>query len=199
MSFSVERLSRRVAGIPMIFVESDGSEGPQLATDAIVHDVILMRSGEPPLVKFTDTLRVRTRGNKQKRTRRAQRRFVARVAAWILADPAFQGLGRGELESAVEAAMEPVAFVAARQFVDDADRREELVRIVLRALRIPPEGERPEDAEDRMSALDSVRRVRLLREARAAEEARREREKKIAAELAKKRAAEQAARYDREY
>jgi hypothetical protein len=44
-----------------------------------------------------------------------------------------------------------------------------------------------------------VRRVRLLQEARAAEDARRKREAELAAELAKKQAEEQAARYDREY
>jgi hypothetical protein len=95
--------------------------------------------------------------------------------------------------------MTVLEVVAARQFLDDADRREELVRLVLRHLELAPEGEAPADAEDRLSALDSVRRVRLLQEARAAEDARRKREAELAAELAKKQAEEQAARYDREY
>jgi hypothetical protein len=89
--------------------------------------------------------------------------------------------------------------VAARQFLDDTDRREELVRLVLRHLDLAPEGEAQADAEDRLSSLDSVRRVRLLQEARAAEDERRKREAELAAELAKKQAEEQAARYDREY
>ena len=128
-----------------------------------------------------------------------QRNLLAHLLAWLLMDDVFRGLSADQLEYALQAPMDVLTVVAARQFVTDSDRREELVRLTLHNLELAPADEARADAEDRLSALDSMRRVRLLQEARAAEDARRKREAELAAELARKRAEEQAARYDREY
>jgi hypothetical protein len=202
-TLSVERLCRRVGAIPSVFVEELREGQAPLATHAILHDLVLVQSDQPPSAAFLAPFR---KGNAAKKTKKAgsesapaQRYFLARVLAWLLMDDGFRGLPATKLEHAIQEAMNVLSVVAARQFLDDTDRREELVRLVLRHLELAPEGEAPADAEDRLSSLDSVRRVRLLQEARAAEDARRKREAELAAELAKKQAEEQAARYDREY
>ena len=200
---SVERLCRRLGAIPSVFVETPREGQAPLVTRAIVHDMVLVQSDAPPSDALLALFRKSPAAKKPKKgasdTAPAQRNFLGRVLAWLLMDEAFRGLAAARLELAVTECMTVLEVVAARQFLDDADRREELVRLVLRHLGLAPEGEAPADAEDRLSALDSVRRVRLLQEARAAEDARRKREAELAAELAKKQAEEQAARYDWEY
>jgi hypothetical protein len=208
-----------------VFLEESAAGQAPLATQAIVHDVVLVQSGAPPspelVASFARTNAAepapKKRRKKAKRGKASgaaddtsdddgttevaptQRGFLARLLAWLLMDEAFHGVSAEHLEFAFEAPMDVLSVVAARQFVEDSDRREELVRLTLRNLDLKPADEPAADAEDRLSSLDSMRRVRLLREARAAEDARRKREQELAAELARKRAAEQAARYDREY
>ncbi|MCA9532444.1 MAG: hypothetical protein KC593_02150 [Myxococcales bacterium] len=211
---SVERLCRRLGAIPGVFLEATEPGQAPLATHAILYDLVLVQSGEPAseelVSAFTATsaaVESSPKGKKRSASKKSagaavaptQRAFLARLLAWLLMDDAFRGTGRDALEVALEAPMSVLECVAARQFVEDSDRREELVRLTLRNLGLAPADERREDAEDRLSALDSVRRVRLLQEARAAEDARRQRERELAAELARKQAEEQAARYDREY
>jgi hypothetical protein len=64
----------------------------------------------------------------------------------------------------------------------------------LRALDLRPAGESVVQAQDRLTTLDSVERVRVIKEARAAEE----RARKIREEMARKAAEEAAAAYGRE-
>ncbi len=196
---SVERLCRRVASIPGVFVEARPKGHPRLATRAIVHDMILTQTGESLTPRTAGGYRYKRKRSNADKAALSQRLFLTRVVCWLLADDAFRGQSADALRAAIDGALPALEVVAARQFVEDADRREELVRMTLAHLNLAPAGETKADAEDRLSALDSVQRVRLLQEARAAEEARRKREAELAAELAKKRAAEQAARYDREY
>lgn len=199
---SVERLCRRVAEIPLSLMGSMNprDEGPVLHAEAFISDVALLRTGELLDASEAEYWRYIHKRDKRKRDARRRRVRTAVIAAWLVADDTFKGLTRErlltlfeELATGLGGVVEPAHLVA------DADRREELVRTVLKIVGLAPAGESHEDAEDRLASLDSVKRVSLLREARAAEKARRAREKKLAAELAKKRAAEQAARYDREY
>ncbi|MCA9536854.1 MAG: hypothetical protein KC593_24395, partial [Myxococcales bacterium] len=191
-----------------------------VATHAILHDLVLVQSGVPgspelraafpPAGQAPAPAKARKRSKAKASAADAtqvataqvapgQRNLLAHLLAWLLMDDAFRGLSADQLEYALQAPMDVLTVVAARQFVTDSDRREELVRLTLHNLELAPADEASADAEDRLSALDSMRRVRLLQEARAAEDARRKREAELAAELARKRAEEQAARYDREY
>jgi hypothetical protein len=120
------------------------------------------------------------------------------VASWLLHDPWF--LERREFAPRIYLllASEPfralAGVVPATDFVNDPDRREELVRLCLSFLDLRPAGESKTDAEDRLTALDSVERTRVVREAREAEE----RARKIREAAAKKKAEEAAASYGRE-
>ncbi|MBI3273176.1 MAG: hypothetical protein HYZ53_29570 [Planctomycetes bacterium] len=77
------------------------------------------------------------------------------------------------------------AVVAADALDADPERREELVRLGLRALGLAPVGETPEEARDRLAQVDSVERRRLVDAAAA-----RERRAREMRELLARRAAE---------
>ena len=119
------------------------------------------------------------------------------VAAWLLHDawfwaqqvfaaPAYEFLAHGLDDLA--------SFVQASKLVSDADRREELARLGLKALGLRPAGETVAQAEDRLTTLSSAERQRVIREAQAAEK----RARAIRAAMARKAAEEAAARYGRE-
>lgn len=82
----------------------------------------------------------------------------------------------------------------ARGFVSDGERREELTRLALHALGLRPRGENPAQAQDRLTALDSVERRRVVEEARAAQI----RAQQIREALARKEAEEAASKMMRE-
>lgn len=121
---------------------------------------------------------------------------AAGLVAWLLADPA---IGRHVPTRAVLDLLsgdlhELTRHVAAADMVTDDDRREELVRLLCRAAGITPAGETPEQAADRLATLDTVHRLRVIAESRAAEEHAR----KVREALARKRAQEAAAKAMRE-
>jgi len=137
---------------------------------------------------------------------------LALVAAWLLADGELQAIGRGLPDLADRAlawlerdAPELAQVASAAAFVQDEDRREELVRLCLSGLGLVPDGETPNQAEDRLTALSSVARVRAVAAAKeklrlAKEEAEREeaRARQVREELARKAAEEAAAKGSRE-
>ncbi len=166
MSFSIERLSAHLARAPAVFlVPVDPARDGAIRVDAIVADLFRARADRP--LAAAEVARFRF-------TKAARRHLsVVAVASWLLYDPAFQGVPAARLLPLLAERLAPLAeLVAARAFVEDAERREELVRICLAALGILPAGATAADAEDRLAALDSVRREALLRDARAREEAR---------------------------
>lgn len=120
------------------------------------------------------------------------------IASWLLHDRWF--LQRTELAARIYPLLSSDRFqtlsqaVPAPNFITDPDRREELARFCLAMLDLRPAGESAAEAEDRLTALDSVERVRVAAQARKAEE----RARKIREAMAKKAAEEAAASYGRE-
>jgi hypothetical protein len=86
------------------------------------------------------------------------------------------------------------AVVPADALVNEEERREELIRRTLNALGLLLPGETQEEAEDRLTQVDAVERQRLIREATEKEKRARE----IREEMARKTAAEAAAKVSRE-
>lgn len=181
-------LTRRLAETPADFLAPVWREDPQgVHVEAVIHD-LLQEWGGPP--ETTSSL------TPWSPVASAPRRRLALVTCWLLASP---GLVRGA--TARDAARrllargldELAALVPPERFVDDPDRREELARLALTALGQRPKGETETIAADRLKALSSVERARVLRETqKQVEHARKVRE-----ELAKKKRAEAeaAARY----
>jgi hypothetical protein len=84
--------------------------------------------------------------------------------------------------------------VEAREFVQDMERREELIRVCLHALKLYLEGENRSLARDRLNALDSIERKRLMAKSRAAQE----RARKLREAMARQKAEEAASKMYRE-
>ena len=120
-------------------------------------------------------------------------RLIA-VTVWLLREPWF--MARPELAGRIgqllaDRLRELASTVRPELTVTDSDRREELARLCLRELGFRPAGETEEQARDRLNTLDSVERVHVVSETRAAES----RARKIREAMARKRAQEAAARY----
>ncbi len=117
------------------------------------------------------------------------------IAVWLLSHSWF--LSRRDLQPQLaqlffsERLSALAQMVNAHSLVNDPDRREELVRIVLTALDLRPAGETVEQALDRLNTLDTVERKRILQATLAAEKRARE----IREAMARAKAQESASRY----
>ena len=122
---------------------------------------------------------------------------VILLLCWVLADPWFASAAatRAELLQLLgDDASELAGATPARKFIEDPDRREELVRVSLAAIGCRPAGESEAQAEDRLTSLSSGERKRVVEASRAAEL----RARKIREELRKKAAEESADKWTRE-
>ena len=195
----VARLTRRLAETPPDFLPG---RGPLPDVRALLCDW-RRDLGAPPAPERLGWLRGRAAEGSAR---------LALVAAWLMADGELQAIGRGLPDLADRAlawlerdAPELAQVASAAAFVQDEDRREELVRLCLSGLGLVPDGETPNQAEDRLTALSSVARVRAVAAAKeklrlAKEEAEREeaRARQVREELARKAAEEAAAKGSRE-
>jgi hypothetical protein len=190
----VVALTHRLAECPGEFLDAPLTGGTGLIhVDAVVSDLMRFMGG--PMLTAQDTAVFR-KGRGQVAAARNHLQIVL-VASWLLHDPWFadqRPLSDRLLELFANGLTAVAAVVPAVQFVTDPDRREELVRLCLRGLGITPAGESPEEAADRLTALDSVERRRVAAAAKEAEE----RAARIREAMKKKEAEEAAARYGRE-
>lgn len=173
MTPDVERLGGRLARVPAAFLAPvDPAKEGAILVHAVVADLCRDRAARPLLTKEIDRFRY---------TKVARRHLsLVAIASWLLHDPVFQGVPAERLLALLLDRLGPLAaLVQPRAFVEDAERREELVRICLAAFSIVPAGASAADAEDRLTALDSVRREQLLADARAREGAREQRKKEL--------------------
>lgn len=190
MTANVERLTSRLASTPIVFRKRES-----VRVDAVVADLFRDRATRP--LEPGEVARFALADTSATRLRHLD---LVLVACWLLHDAAFAGTSAEPLLVLLEARLAELAsHVMPRLFVEDAERREELVRACLAALDRLPEGETKAQAEDRLAVLDSVRRKALLRDARAREDAREAERQKRKAELERLRqqeeeAARQAAR-----
>ena len=110
---------------------------------------------------------------------------------WFLARPA---LGQPIWELLSQGLNALAGAMQAELAVTDPDRREELVRHCLKQLNMRPQGESAAQASDRLTALDSVERAKVLRKIRTAEA----RANEVRTMMARRAAEEAAAKVSRE-
>lgn len=188
MSASVERLTSRLASTPPVFRGRAAGEDA-VRIDAVVAD--LVRDRGTRRLEPAEVARFAAGDAAPARSRHLE---LVLIASWLLHDPAFAGAPTDALLALLDTRLAALArLVVPRLFVEDAERREELVRTCLAALDRLPEGETPVQAEDRLAVLDSVRRTALLREARAREDAREAERQKRKDELERLRLQEEEA------
>jgi len=187
----LERLTRRLAECPPEFLAEPviGSCGT-IRTDAVVADLFLA---------LGDTMLDERAAPAFQGANKEQRNTLrlVQVAAWLVADPAFaepRCFARPAYEWLVRGIPPLAKRVAAESFVTDPDRREELARLCLQALGLRPAGETDAQAQDRLDALSTVERERVVRETKAAVE----RARQVREALRRKEAAEAAAKEIRE-
>jgi len=186
---------RWVAEMPAAFrSEPEGFPGGRVRVRAVVADV-LETLGAPADAALLDAF-TPADGSARERNRLAW----AMAAAHVLWHPALREGGAGARAKArvrrllVEELAALSAVVPADSLLAEDERREELVRRALRACGLSLPGESREEAEDRLKQVDSLERHKVL--AAAAERERRSREVREA--MAKKAAAEAAAKASRE-
>lgn len=126
-----------------------------------------------------------------------RRAGVSLLLCWLLADPELIA-GRIPLSGLekllVDGASELASQNGAPKYRDDPERREEFVRYSLARLGLRPSGETLAQAQDRLNALSSIERNRVLAASRNAEA----RSRAIREALARKAAQESADKYTRE-
>jgi hypothetical protein len=192
----LEQLLRRLAECPVEFLPATGAgEETPAFLPAVVGDLLHdLGGGRPEPRQLEPFLRLQ-RGPGEPKTRNQAR--LALVACWLLHDPWFVQQRRfapAALPFLERGLAGVAALVQAERFVDDPDRREELVRAALAALDLRPYGETEPQARDRRTTLDSVERDAVLQKTRAAEE----RARQVREAMARKAAQEAAASYGRE-
>jgi len=174
----LESLTHRLAECPEEFLLPPrmGNSGA-ISVAAIVHDHLRAMGGGA-----LEPLR---------NTGEAALLSLVAVTTWLLHDDWFldQPALAEKMQRLLGNALQPLsAIVPAKQFVTDPDRREELARFCLAELGLRPQGESAAQAKDRLTALDSLERVKVLRDTLEAEARANEVRKMMA-----KRAAEEAA------
>lgn len=180
----IERLVRRLAECPGEFLATADGAPDYIA---VVCDHMRRMTPETPPDRSPALAVLRKVGP-------AHLELIA-VACWMLHDDWFldrPDLAPGMWALFVSDALKRLAeLVKPAAFVTDPDRREELARTCLKSLALAPKGETPSEAADRLTALDSVERHRVLKATAAAERRARE----IREAMAKKKAQESASRY----
>ncbi len=187
----LEALTHRLSQCPREFLYAPRvGNGGQVHVAAVVSDLIIDMSSHIRAAEHYRVFRGATKGEVD------WLRMVL-VTCWLLHDKWF--LRRPELADPVLGLLglklkRLSEVVKAEQCVMEPDRREELARFCLKELGLFPLGETPAQAADRLNALDSVERVRVIRETQRAEAHAR----KVRAAMKKKKAQEAAAKVMRE-
>ena len=122
---------------------------------------------------------------------------LVRVVIWLLADEGFRQtpLTPEAVLQLLDASIDELAKEAkAAKYVNDPDRREELARLTLARLGRRPQGETEAQATDRLSAISSSERRRLVAASRETER----RARAIREALVRKQAEESADKWSRE-
>ncbi len=185
----LEALARRLAECPADFLT------PSIHVAALVAD-LLRDLGQKSSPSDLRTRLASANGGAAARNAANRLQLIA-LAVWLLSDPWFvqDDTSASRVWLLLAVGLDPLAEVIdAARAISDADRREEFVRFILWSLELRPAGETDAQAQDRLTNLDSVERVRVVRETRAAEE----RARQIREAMAAKAAEEAAASYGRE-
>ncbi len=189
---TVDRLIHILAETPKEFLDAPVIRGRgTVIVEAVVNDLVMDLGGKP--------LSRGELGNYRGTSSKSRNRLrLILLAAWLLHDQWFRKQDRfaEPAETWLRTGLDALAgLVAADLFVTDPDRREELARLCLAALDLVPQGETRTQAADRLNALGSVARNRVIQEMREKERRAREVRKK----MQEKRAREAAAKANREW
>jgi hypothetical protein len=187
---TLEHLLRRLAETPIDFLtEPHTTSGKGVIHVAAVAADLLALHG----CATTDLSTLDPDGSPPARRRAG----VSLLLCWLLADAqliAAKIPAPALAQLLIQGAAELASQNAAAHYRDDSERREELVRFALARLDLRPSGETVAQAQDRLTALSSIERNRVLAASREAEA----RSRAIREALARKAARESADKHTRE-
>lgn len=190
----LDTLTRRLAETPRPFLAEPRIRGRgEVELPAVVADLLLAIGGQPPEAAVARAYRPETKGQRN-------RARLTLISCWVLYDPWFHDRPdfAEPMAALLREALDPLAaLIDAEKFVSDPERREELIRLLLSRLDLRPAGESEHQAADRLKALDSVERDRVIRESKLREE--RAKARRLREEMASRRAREAAAKANREW
>ncbi len=187
----LETLTRRLAETPEDFLGE-----PRIGAFGNVHVPAVAADLIRALGLSIETDDIARLEGKDARTDR-NRLAITLLICWLLSDEWFRDnkLSPGAILALIaEGSAQLSTQVAARKFVTDPDRREELARFSLARLGYRPAGETIAQAQDRLTSLSSAERARVMQASRAAEE----RARSIREALVRKAAQESADKFTRE-
>lgn len=155
----LEILMRRLAETPPDFLAEPYIAGAsRVAVPALVNDLLHQHGRRAPPAALDGFNGHSARADRN-------RLALSMIMVWMLADDWWL-VARPEQAALLQVLAEVPAELApaapAHRFVDDAERREELARLVLARLGYRPLGETAEQAADRLSAVSATERRRLL-------------------------------------
>ena len=205
MPFSVDALCARMREVPESFLPPLNEKLVPIM-NAFVADTIMHISGQLPEANAVHLFDFRTvKSSMTSGAVSSNSLSMIYLAVWLFNDPSFQrphgsaSSNQALFLKLIENHLKPLSeLVDVLSLIEDSDRREEFVRICLSAMRLSVEGESETESIDRLQALDSVARNKLIK---AAQQRRKEadRKRQIAEEARRKKQQEQAARYNREW
>lgn len=185
----IQELTRHLADCPQVFlaepVQPNGFG--EVNVQAVVADLLRALGSGPVLQKELEDFRY-SRAESVPQERNLLK--LTLVACWLGSYTGLQGAMKANsfLRWLTEDLPPLAQLVNADLFVSDPEHREELARLCLSAGGILAAGETQKEAENKLDALDTVKRDAVVREAQAAEERAR-----LLREEIKRKAAEQAA------
>lgn len=187
---ALERLLRRIAETPTGFLAEPRTRSGRgvIHVPAVVSDLFALHGHVAP------DLAMLTPGDLPASRRQGG---LALLLCWLLADSELLARRPGApalFALLTKGAEELSAQLAPSKYRDDPERREELARFALARIDLRPAGETLAQAQDRLSALNSAERTRVVAAARQAEA----RARAIREALARKAAQESADKYTRE-
>lgn len=186
----LEHLLRRLSQCPRQFLGKPVIKGQgDVDVIAVISDLMVDLGAQPVRGETATKLLGLHKGNTQSQINRLQ---LILISAWLLHDEYFlenKHLAARALEFMMQDLDKLADLVGASLFVTDQERQEELVRHCLSGLELRPAGESETQARDRLGALNSVERQRVLQESRFAEERAEAVRKAMAAQAAQEAAA----------
>lgn len=193
-------LTHRLSGAPPEIMEKAVTVftgALQVTTAAIISDIMYDLGGDmltPEEAKVFSEMKNRSDDNLPR---------ILQIVCYLCEDPWFIELARSEPAFKVDEKVKKLLFhglkelakvVKAEYLVNDPEGREEISRMVLKALDLVPAGESEEQALDRLAAIDSVERAAVIEKTRSAQKRARE----LREAMARKEAEEAASKMTRE-
>ncbi|MFC1743616.1 hypothetical protein ACFL35_06445 [Candidatus Riflebacteria bacterium] len=186
----LDYLINRLADCPPEFMlQPKAGKNGKIDMSAVVTDFIRDLSPSPfPLITYSNFIKANKDINYLK---------LVLLCCWLLHDEWFTsktGYAADSLKLLQEGLPPMAKIVKAEKFINDAERREELVRYCLMYLNLRPQGETKAHAEDRLKTMSSVARNKFIKDSVQVQK----RLQAIRKAMAKKAAAEAASKATRE-